>query len=871
MSQIGQRSAGGIVKVTVSTGGTGYTSVPAVAIVGGGGTGATVQAIVDSGRINSVLVKTSGSGFTEAPTLTFSGGGGTGAAATAYVHSGTLRPMAFFKGRYNDMYGVDGMGRGIRWDGDSAAVEPIGLLKPAIGAAITASTTDSQDFVKSIQIVDAGSGYSGTPTVTLSGGTPSVPATASAVISGGKVSRIRITNPGSGYQAAPSVQVTGGQGQGAAFAVSAVGGVRAVNVLNSGSGYTISATTSPSLVFSTAQGLTDANVGVTVDGAGRIDSVFVLAGGTGATTSGVTATVVGGGGTGAVVAVDMAFAVASASVTTAGTGYASPPTVEFVPDSSDSFATKAVASASVSAAGGVDSVTVTSGGRYLLPPTAVAKDTTAKATAALGHRLRGKYRCCMRYIDDTPRASQGPIPSSISEIKEIDVGDAAGGIQWTLTHAGLDDRVVAVELWRTTANQDVLLYRVATIQRDDPEFNGTYSDTLDDDAVIDTERDGYGLMPVTLPSGQINARRFEIPPGEFAIATMFQDRAWYAVDTTGERPNSLMYSEVDEPESVPAANELVVQENTGNPDKIVALVPLGPELLIVQQAHLYKLNYVAQPILDASIVLGAYRGVLNSRCWSVLGGAAFMVDGYGLYAFDGMQEDAVSVPVDNYWRDGIIDFTKADVFHVRSDMSTRTVRFFYCRSSDSLPVRALCYCVATQAWWEEVYPTAVTAACSVYINGRVVELSGVASGGFRKQSGLTDSGSAVSYTLRTGNLPLTPGPVSRSVDLLYTPTQQDSTLSLGLYYNGSTAPRANAISTDRGSGFTTVSGGTAATLNMNAARSPLGTATGHARAYYSGHLDDRSAGGDRHVAIEMSGSQSASQVKLHTLAADGVG
>ena len=109
MSQIGQRSAGGIVKVTVSTGGTGYTSVPAVAIVGGGGTGATVQAIVDSGRINSVLVKTSGSGFTEAPTLTFSGGGGTGAAATAYVHSGTLRPMAFFKGRYNDMYGVDGI------------------------------------------------------------------------------------------------------------------------------------------------------------------------------------------------------------------------------------------------------------------------------------------------------------------------------------------------------------------------------------------------------------------------------------------------------------------------------------------------------------------------------------------------------------------------------------------------------------------------------------------------------------------------------------------------------------------------------------------------------------------------------------------
>ena len=871
MTQIGQRSTGGIVKVAVATGGTGYTSVPSVAIAGGGGTGATVQAIVDGGRIASVLVRSPGSGFTQAPTLSFSGGGGTGAAATAYVHSGSLVPMTFFKGRYNDMYGVDGMGRGIRWDGDSASVEPIGILRPAIGPAVTASTTNSQDFIKAIQIVSGGSGYSGVPSVVLTGGSPTTPATASAVITDGRVSRIRVTNPGSGYQSAPTVSITGGQGAGAAFSVSVLGGVSAVNVLNSGAGYTVSSTTSPSIVFSTAQGLTGANAVVTVDSAGRIDFLTVLSRGTGATTSGVTATVVGGGGTGAVVSVDMAFAVSSVTATTGGAGYATPPTIEFTPDSSDTDPLPAIATATVNASGAVDSVTVTAGGQYLLPPTAAPADTSASATATLGQRLRGKYRCCLRYIDDTPASAQGPIPSSISELVEIDVGDAAGGIIWTLTHPGLDDRVVAAELWRTTANQDVLLYRVATIQRTDPEFSSTYTDLLDDDAMIDTERDGYGLMPITLPSGQINARRFEPPPGEFAVATMFQDRAWYAVDLTGERPNSLMYSEVDEPESVPAANELVVQENTGNPDKIVALVPLGPELLIVQQSHLYKLNYVAQPILDASVVLGGYRGVLNSRCWAVMGGAAFLVDGYGMYAFDGMNEDAVSVPVDNYWRDGLIDFSKVDAFHVKADMSTRTVRFFYCRPSDTQPVRALCYCVATKAWWEEAYPTAITATCAVYSGGRVIDVSATASGGFVKQSGASDSGTAIPYSMRTGNLPLSAGSNNRSVDFIYTPTQQDANLSLSLYYNGSTSPRPNAVSSDRGGALVSTAGSTAATLNMKATRSPLGTATGHARAYYSGHLDDRSAGGDRHVAVEVSGQQSADKVQIHTISVDGVG
>jgi hypothetical protein len=376
-------------------------------------------------------------------------------------------------------------------------------------------------------------------------------------------------------------------------------------------------------------------------------------------------------------------------------------------------------------------------------------------------------------------------------------------------------------------------------------------------------------MPVTLPSGQINARRFEVPPGEFSVACMFQDRAWYGVDTTGKRPNALMYSEIDEPESVPADNELIIQENTTNPDRLVGMIPFGSTLLLLQTCHLYKLAYVAQPVIDASIVLGAYRGMLNSRCADVMGGIAYIVDSEGMYAYNGQQEEPVSTAIDNYWRDGRIDFSQASIFHVRADPGTRVVRFFYCRADDTYPVRALCYCVATKAWWEEEYPIAISSTCRSLISGKNATVIGNASGSLLQYGGSVDEGDLpISYEYRTGDRPLGGDDDRRTITFLYTPTVGNSNLSLSLAYNGAASPRANAISTDRGSGFTTIAGSTSATLNMKLSRSALGNASGVARAFYSGRVDQLSAGGDRHVALIAAGTASE-PVTIHTVSIEG--
>lgn len=1003
--QIGSRAPGGVVKIAVTTGGTNYSEPPDV-VVGGNATATAhlrqgrVESIVvgnpGSGYTSSPSVtltpKSSGvtiSGFTASTTsgtVTFSTtaattwarivagtqsvtiasfenatqaivattsfpssgaatvySSGTGAAATAFAYTGSLRPISFFKGRFKDLYGVDGMGRGFRWNGQDASVERIGLVKPAVGPVITASSTGAGGYIASIQMVQGGAGYHSPPTVALTGGTPSENATARALVSNGRVNGVIVTNRGAGYQGTPSVAFSGGIGTGATFTVGVSAAVSGLYLTAYGQGYTTSASVTgssstsiftcnnhgleagsgftfssltggsglttgvtyyavsvgantftagtttggstnifssdltagvvtipgPRVVFSSSQGLTGANASLTIGNAGTISAVQLTYGGAGATTSGITASVTGGGGTGAQIGVDMTYAVSGVAVGNSGGGYYTAPVLTFRAATDDPNGTGAAATVTVNGSGNISAVSMVSGGRYSKPPTALILDTQAKAQATLAQSFQGKYQCALRYIDDTPEPERGPIPSSISDLVEVAVTDPADTLTWKLAHYGLDDRVKAVELWRSTTDQSVSLFRVATIQRTDPQFSGTYIDSLSDQDLIDTKRDGFAAMPIVLPSGQLNARRFGVPPGEFSVAAMFQDRAWYAVDSSGDKANSLFYSEVDEPESVPLENELVLQENTLEPDAIVGLFPLGGQLLIAQSSHLYALSYVAQPVLDASMLLVAYRGVLNSACGDVIAGLAIMADSYGLYAFDGNGAEAISVPVDNYWRENIIDFSKSAQFHVRADSSTMTVRFFYCTATDAAPVRALCYCLATKAWWEEVYATPVTASCRTMIAQKSTVLYAGHDGVIRKSSGLTDSGTAIDYRFRTGNLALASEKGDRAIALVYKPTVVDSSLNVSLHFNNSSTPRANAIATDTGTGFTTTLGSTSSTLNMNKARSPLGDANGFAQAHYSGKVDERSAGGDKHVAVDVSGQQSGDSVALYAMRVSG--
>lgn len=72
-----------VAQLTLTGGGSGYTTAPTVSFSGGGGTGATATATISGGAVNGLSLVLEGKDYTSAPTVVFTGGGGTGATATA--------------------------------------------------------------------------------------------------------------------------------------------------------------------------------------------------------------------------------------------------------------------------------------------------------------------------------------------------------------------------------------------------------------------------------------------------------------------------------------------------------------------------------------------------------------------------------------------------------------------------------------------------------------------------------------------------------------------------------------------------------------------------------------------------------------------
>lgn len=72
-------------QITVTNGGSGYTTAPTVTISGGDGVGATVTATIAGGRVAAISITNGGTKFKTLPTVTITGGSGTGAAATAVL------------------------------------------------------------------------------------------------------------------------------------------------------------------------------------------------------------------------------------------------------------------------------------------------------------------------------------------------------------------------------------------------------------------------------------------------------------------------------------------------------------------------------------------------------------------------------------------------------------------------------------------------------------------------------------------------------------------------------------------------------------------------------------------------------------------
>jgi hypothetical protein len=314
-----------MVGTTLTYAGTGYYgSVPSVTISGGGGSAAAITASVENGVVSGLTITNAGSGYTSVPTLAIAAPPAADqATATAEHHSSLFVTHA---------YSVTNDGAG------HTSAPTVSISAPnAVTAVVSISTINASGAITKTSVDNGGSGYTTAPstangaiTVSTETGSNFV---ASAVFSGtGIIGSINITNEGSNYDSEDTITISAPtKTQATATAVLDGHVVDSINVTNAGAGYVSTPT-----VTIAAQSITTATATATMGLTGSISITYEGKGYTTAPTVTVDNTGTDGSG-GVVTAVLSGDTVASASVTTAGTGYTSLPSLSVAAPATTKF------------------------------------------------------------------------------------------------------------------------------------------------------------------------------------------------------------------------------------------------------------------------------------------------------------------------------------------------------------------------------------------------------------------------------------------------------------------------------------------------------------------------------------------------------
>lgn len=299
---------GTITNITVTNSGSGYTAAPLVTIAAATGTGlvtpstATATANIANGRVTSITITAPGAGYIGNPVVTIAAPtspGGTNATA-----------QAFYSGQSVQDVQVTGAGANFVYAPRVTFSAPnIASGRRATGVAAFNAATGQ---VTGVTITDAGIGYTAAPTVSIQSFT--TPAATEIFLAGGAVISANIGVQGTGYTGVPTLTFTGGGGQGAAgTAVVVDGKVVGINITNGGTGYT----SAPTITFDAGNGavafatVTNGQISaITVTDPGRFyvgtPAVTITSGQGGGATA--TATVTNGG-------------ISGVTVVTGGSGY----------------------------------------------------------------------------------------------------------------------------------------------------------------------------------------------------------------------------------------------------------------------------------------------------------------------------------------------------------------------------------------------------------------------------------------------------------------------------------------------------------------------------------------------------------------------
>jgi len=211
-------STGSCASVIITSGGYGYTNIPEVTILGGGGDGAAATAVVQNGLVVAVNITNPGNGYTNAPVVLIQ----PPVILQPQVNIALASQLTFSNLTVSDTYLLqrcvnqnwENPPSGFiatnvvlsQWVNGIATANSYRVVAAPLPTTAAAAALTSYGFVVSATITSGGSGYTVRPAVTILGGGGSG-ASATATISNGVVTGIIIESAGSGYTNTPTITI----------------------------------------------------------------------------------------------------------------------------------------------------------------------------------------------------------------------------------------------------------------------------------------------------------------------------------------------------------------------------------------------------------------------------------------------------------------------------------------------------------------------------------------------------------------------------------------------------------------------------------------------------------------------------------------
>lgn len=215
----------------------------------------------------------------------------------------------------------------------------------------------------------------------------------------------------------------------------------------------------------------------------------------------------------------------------------------------------------------------------------------------------------------------------------------------------------------------------------------------------------------------ISSSIVNVVPG---IDTSFSGVSYIARPARTER-NTIYASEPEEPESMPQSqNGVFIQWSAeDDDDEIVGGFSNSSGLFVLKNRSTYSVDYVRQGKLSAAAARVAERGAFNQACRARAGGKEYLLDYDGPWSF-GDGANPIGEAFGNYFREGLVDFSKSDTFFVSVNRRTHVVRFFVVLVADgsTYPKFCFCYSYSLDRWWTERRPWEISGGGSIRESGK---------------------------------------------------------------------------------------------------------------------------------------------------------